>query len=50
MRKAEEKNGFGTVGLPVMREADFIRYATKYNKTCTRRFIADLFIIAPNWK
>ena len=24
MRKAEENNGFGTVDLPVMREADLI--------------------------
>lgn len=27
MRKAEEKNDFGTVGLPVMGETDFIVYA-----------------------
>lgn len=29
MRKAEEKNGFGTLGPPVMGEADFILYAYK---------------------
>lgn len=30
MRKAEEKNGFGTnFGLPIMREADFILSAYK---------------------